>query len=99
MKRTIKGWCRHNDIDWYGQGNFGSVRYDWKLVLASGKTAMFSSMVKTENPEIYNINRQNVLILPNINSKKNNGKISEARFIEIISWVNESLNANKSDEV
>jgi len=34
-----------------------------------------------------------------VNSKKNNGKILEARFIEIISWVNEALDANKSDEV
>ena len=99
MKKTIKGWCKQYGIDWYGQGNFGSVRYDWKLVLAPGKTDMFSSMIKPEKSDIYNINRRSVLIFPNVNSKKNNGKISEARFIEIISWVNESLDANKSDEV
>lgn len=60
---------------------------------------MFSSMIKTEIPDIYNINRRSVLIFPNVNSKKNNGKISEARFMEISSWVNEALDANKSDEV
>lgn len=62
MKRTIKGWCKQYGIDWYGQGTFESVRYEWKLVLAPGKTAMFSSMVKTENPDIYNINRRSVHI-------------------------------------
>ena len=99
MKRTIKGWCKKYGIDWYGQGNFGSVRYDWKLVLAPGRTAMFSSMIKSEKPDIYNINRRSVLIFPNVNSKKNNGKISEARFIEIINRVNEYLDTNKSDNV
>jgi hypothetical protein len=98
MKRTIKGWCKQYDIDWYGQGNFGSVRYDWKLVFAPGRTAMFSSMIKTETPDIYNINKRDILIFPNVNSRKNNGKISEERFIEILSWVNEALDANKSDE-
>jgi hypothetical protein len=67
-------------------------------VLAPGKTVMFSSMIKTEKPDIYNINRRSVHIFPNVNSKKNSGKISEVRFIEIINRVNEFLNANKSDE-
>jgi hypothetical protein len=99
MKRTIKGWCKQYGIDWNGQGNFGSVRYDWKLVLAPGRTAMFSSMIKTENPDIYNINKRSVLIFPNVNSKKNNGKISEAWFNDIISWVNEALDVNQTDAV
>ncbi len=60
---------------------------------------MFSSMIKSGKPDIYNINRRSVLIFANINWKKNNGKISEARFIEIINRVNEYLDTNKSDEV
>lgn len=99
MKRTIKGWCKQNGIDWYGQGNFGTVRYDWKLVLAPERAAMFSSMIRNGKPEIYHINRRSVLIFPNVNSEKNSGKISEARFIEIINWVNEALDENKSDDV
>jgi hypothetical protein len=95
MKRTIKGWCKQYGIDWYGQGNIGSVRYDWKLVLAPGRSAIFSSMIKTDKPEILNINRRSILVFPNVNSKKNNGKISEARYVEIIRWVNESLDAYK----
>ncbi|MHA1451073.1 MAG: hypothetical protein ACTSP4_16855 [Candidatus Hodarchaeales archaeon] len=95
MKRTIKGWCKQYGIDWYGQGNFGSIRYDWKLVLAPGRSAIFSSMIKTDKPEIHIINRRNVLVFPNVNSKKNSGKISEARFIEIMSCVNEAMDANK----
>jgi len=55
---------------------------------------MFSSMIKSGKPEIYNTNRRSILIFPNVNLKKNNGKISEARFLEIIRWVNEALDAN-----
>ena len=94
MKRTIKGWCKQYGIDWYGQGNYGSVRYDWKLVLAPGRSAMFSSVIKSSNPEIFNTNRRSILVFPNVNLKKNNGKISEERFLEIIRWVNEALDAN-----
>ena len=94
MKKTIKGWCKQYDINWYGQGNYGSVRYDWKLVMASGRSAMFSSRIKSSNPEIFNTNRRRILVFPNVNLKKNNGKICEERFLEIIRWVNEALDAN-----
>jgi hypothetical protein len=35
------------------------------------------------------------LVFPNINSKKNNGKISENHYLEIIRWVNETLDTDK----
>ncbi len=98
MKKTIKGWCKQYDINWYGQGSFGPVRYDWKLVLSQGKSAIFSSMVESNIPESLKTTGRSILVFPNVNSKKNNGKISEERFLEIIHWVNEALHTNKANE-
>ena len=95
MKKTIKQWCQQYDIDWYGQGTLGPIWYDWKLVLAPGRSAIFSSMVKSDIPEVHKTKRRSFLVFPNINSKKNNGKISEDPFLEIIHWVNETLDTDK----
>ena len=91
MKKTIKGWCKQYDINWYGQGTFMSIRYDWKIVLSPGRSAIFSSIVKSDLPELHKTKRSNILIFPNVNSKRNSGKISEDRFLEIIRLVNEAL--------
>ena len=99
MKKTIKGWCKQYDINWYGQGTFGPIQYDWNLVLASGKSAIFSSMVKSDIPELYKSKRHKILVFPNINSKKNNGKISKGQFIKIIRWINEALDVNSDCKV
>ena len=98
MKKTIKGWCKHYDINWYGQGTFGPIRYDWKLILAPGRSACFSSMVRSDIPELHKSKKRNILVFPNVNSNKNNGKISERQFIEIIQWVNEAWDANSVKE-
>ena len=98
MTKTIKGWCKQYDLNWYGQGTFGPVRYDWKLVLAPGRSVLFSSMVKSDMPELHKSQKRNILVFPNVNSKRNNGKISEGRFLEIIGWVNEALDANSDNQ-
>jgi hypothetical protein len=52
-------------------------------------------MVKSDIPEVHKTKRRSFLVFPNINSKKNNGKISENHFLEIIRWVKETLDTDK----
>lgn len=97
MKKTIKQWCNHYQIGWLGQGNSSHIRYDWKIVLGKGKVAIFSSTVEGSMPEIHTINDRKILLFPNINKAKNNGKISESAFLYLIDWVNKCLNGSLSE--
>jgi len=91
VKRTIKQWCKLHDVDWYGQGTYSKIRYDWKLVFGPGRVAMFSSMVKSKEPETHEINGRKILLFPNVNSPRNNGQISEQNFLDTIKWVGDCL--------
>jgi hypothetical protein len=94
MKRTIKQWCREHDIGWLGQGATGGTRYDWKLVLGKGRTAIFASTVIGSLPESQRIGKRDVVLFPNVNKASKGGKISEAAFLRIIAWVEECLAGN-----
>ncbi|MDA3875054.1 MAG: hypothetical protein PF795_13985 [Kiritimatiellae bacterium] len=42
-----------------------------------------------------NINqREKIIVFPNVNQSKNKGKISEAAFLRIPSWVKDGLDGN-----
>ncbi len=97
MKKTIKQWCKQYEINWLGQGSMGEIRYDWKLVLGKGRTAIFSSSVQGAMPEIHTINGREVLVFPNVNKPRNGGKISDSAFHSIIDWVNTSLDGNQCE--
>jgi hypothetical protein len=94
MKRTIKQWCKEFDYGWLGQGVIGSIRYDWKLVLGKGRTAIFSSEVKGLLPQQKPVGMREVLVFPNINQPNRGGKISESGFRRIVSWVEDCLAGN-----
>ena len=96
MKKTIKQWCKEHEINWLGQGNISNIRYDWKLVLGKGRVAIFLSSVTDLTPEIHTIKDREILLFPNINKSKNNGKISESAFQNLLAWVDECLNGNLS---
>ena len=93
-KRTIKQWCAENGVSWLGQGSTGGVRYDWKLVLGKGRTAIFSTMVEGGLPETRRIGKRDVLVFPNVNRPRDGGKISKAAFFRIINWVQDCLDGN-----
>jgi hypothetical protein len=97
MKRTIKQWCADFDINWYGQGKISTLNYDWKLAFGKGRMAVFSSAVKTPKPETHDVNGRTILVFPNLNSAKDNGKISEDRFKHSGHWVEQCLEGNVSD--
>lgn len=97
MKKTIKQWCTHYQIHWYSQGKIGDLNYDWKLVLGKGKTAIFSTQITDNLPKFKQIGQKERLIFPNINRSKNNGKISEVAFKNIIQWVSDALDGNIAD--
>lgn len=94
MKMTIKQRCVARGIHWLGQGKTGTIRYDWKLVLGKGRTALFSSTVKGDLPEVRRVGERDLLVFPNVNGPKNQGKISEAAFQRIIDWVQDCLDGN-----
>jgi hypothetical protein len=94
MRQTIKQWCREHDVGWLGQGATGGTRYDWKLVLGKGRTAIFASTVSGSLPEPQRIGKRDVLIFPNVNPENRGGKISEAAFLRIIAWVEDCLAGN-----
>lgn len=90
-QRTIKQWCAEYGMNWYGQGRIGAIRYDWKLILEKGHSAIFSSAVGSSEPEAHDIDERVVLIFPNPNSPVKQGKISRAKFLRIIHWVKQCL--------
>ena len=94
MKRTIKQWCVEHDVGWLGQGTSGGIKYDWKLVLGKDRTAIFSTMVEGKLPEPRRIGKRYVLIFPNVNRSRGNGKISKTAFLGIIKWVEDCLSGN-----
>ena len=94
MKRTIKQWCVEHGVNWLGQGSTGDLRYDWKLALGKGRTAIFSTAVEGGLPETRRIGKRDVLVFPNVNRSKDGGKISKAAFLRIISWVEDCLDGN-----
>lgn len=94
MKRTIKQWCGEHCVNWLGQGSTGGFRYDWKLVLAKGRTAIFSTAIEGDLPETRRLGKRDVLVFPNVNRAKDGGKISKAAFLRIINWVEDCLSGN-----
>jgi len=90
----MKQWCMHYNINWLSQGSIGKIRYDWKIVIEKGKSAIFSSIIDGNIPVAHKINKREILIFPNLNKPKNNGKISETKFRSIIDWVNTCLDGN-----
>jgi hypothetical protein len=94
MKRTIKQWCVVYNVGWLGQGSSGGIRYDWKLVLGEGRTAIFSTIVEGELPETQRIGKLHVLVFPNVNRPRDGGKISKIAFLRIIKWVEGCLDGN-----
>jgi hypothetical protein len=96
MKRTIKQWCAEQGVNWLGQGATGGIRFDWKLVLAKGRTALFSTIVEGGLPETRRIGKRDVLVFPNINRPRDGGKISKAAFLRIINWVEQCLDGDVS---
>jgi len=94
MKRTIKQWCVEQGVNWLGQGSSGGIRYDWKLVLGKGRTAIFSTVIEGELPETRRIGKRDVLVFPNVNRPKDGGKISKTAFLRIINWVEDCLDGN-----
>ena len=94
MKQTIKQWCADEGVNWLGQGSSGGIRYDWKLVLGKGRTAIFSTIVEGPLPETRRIGKRDVLVFPNVNRPRDDGKISKAAFIRIINWVEDCLDGN-----
>ncbi len=94
MKRTIKQWCMEEGVNWLGQGSSGGIRYDWKLVLGKGRTAMFSSIIEGDLPETRRIGKRDVLVFPNVNHPRDGGKIGRAAFLRIIQWVEDCLAGN-----
>jgi len=94
MKRTIKQWCKEHGFDWLGRGSSGGIRYDWKLVLRKGRTAIFASIIRGELPETRRIGKRDVLIFPNVNRPQRGGKISKTAFLQIINWVEDCLDGN-----
>jgi hypothetical protein len=94
MKQTIKQWCCEHGVNWLGQGSIGDIRYDWKIVLGKGRTAIFTTTVKGDLPETRNIGKRDVLLFPNVNRPKDGGKISKTAFLSIINWVEDCLDGN-----
>ena len=94
MKRTIKQWCAEQGVNWLGQGSTGGIRYDWKLVLGKGRTALFATIVEGELPEPRRIGKRDVLVFPNVNRPRGGGKISKAAFLRIVSWVEDCQDGN-----
>ena len=94
MKRTIKQWCSEHKINWLGQGSLSHISYDWKLVLGKGRSAIFSSSVEGTRPTLETVNQREILIFPNVNKSRNNGKISETAFIRMLNWVEDCLDGN-----
>ncbi len=94
MKRTIKQWCGEHGVNWLGQGSIGSLRYDWKLVLGKGRTAIFSTTVEGDLPETRRVGKRDVLFFPNVNRPKDGGRISKSAFLRLINWVEDCLDGN-----
>ena len=94
MKKTIKQWCAEHGVNWLGQGSIGEIRYDWKLVLGKGRTAVFTTTVEGDLPETRRIGKRDVLLFPNVNRPKDGGKISKPAFLRIINWVENCLEGN-----
>ena len=78
-------------MDWYGQGRIGTIGYDWKMILDKGRSAIFSSVIESSEPEAHQIKGRLVLVFPNPNSPRNHGKISRAKFFRIIEWIEQCL--------
>ncbi len=94
MKKTIKQWCREHEVNWLGQGQTGPVRYDWKLILGKGRTALFASTVKGPQPELHRVGKREMLVFPNVNRPKDGGKITGPAFLRILDWVDDCLNGD-----
>lgn len=94
MKRTVKQWCGEHGVGWLGQGCTGGIRYDWKLVLGKGRTAIFSTTGASGLPEPRRVGKRDVLVFPNPNRPKAGGKISETAFLQIIRWAEDCLAGN-----
>jgi hypothetical protein len=94
MTRTIKQWCAEHGVNWLGQGSIGGIRYDWKLVLGKGRTAIFSTTVEGGVPESRRVGKRDVLVFPNPNRPRDGGKISKTAFLRIINWVEDCLAGN-----
>jgi hypothetical protein len=90
-QRTIKQWCKEHAINWHGQARLGSIRYDWKLSFDHGQSAIFSSRVTSAAPQVHDVNGRSVLLFPNLNPSRGNGKISESKFLGIVAWVQQCL--------
>ena len=95
-QNTIKQWCSEHDINWYGQGSLGEIRYDWKLAFGHGRSAFFSSGVSSATPVVQELNGKQILLFPNVNTSRKIGKISEAAFLRIIDWVQRCLDGDVS---
>ena len=90
-QKTIKQWCVEYGMDWYGQGRIGTISYDWKMILGRGRSAIFSSAIESSEPEAHQINGRPILVFPNPNSPRNQGKISRMKFLRIIDWIEQCL--------
>jgi hypothetical protein len=93
-KKTIKQWCAEYEMHWYGQGRIGTISYDWKMTLGQGRTAVFSSAIESSEPETHQTNNRTVLVFPNPNSPRNQGKISRTKFLRITDWVEQCIMGN-----
>lgn len=96
-QKTIKQWCSEHNINWYGQGSLGAIRYDWKLAFGHGRSAFFSSGVSSAAPDVQELNGKPILVFPNVNTSRKNGMISEAAFLRIIDWAQRCLDGEVSD--
>lgn len=63
-------------------------------MLVKGRTVIFSSAVEGNRPMPQTINQREILVFPNVNRSKNNGKISETAFLRILNWVDDALEGN-----
>lgn len=86
-RKTIKQWSAEYDLNWFGQGKMSRIRYDWKLVVEKGSGALFSTSVASPEPETHLINGRPVLLFPNPNSPRNQGKVSRTKFLRIVAWI------------
>ncbi len=91
MKKTIKQWSIHHNLNWYGPGTHGNKRYDYCIILEKGVKAFFSSTNKSLEPKKYETKNGTFLIFPNITFLFNKKEISNTQFSKAISWVKHCL--------
>ena len=95
MKSTVKRWCKDFGYVWYGHGNHGDSKYEYKIVFENNITAFFATAHgPAVMPKTGYIKGGEFLLFPVFSQVIRKKEMSRSQFVAVCDWVKSCLAGN-----